>query len=165
MRFIQYVLDAEFGRGVRNVSDEMRQPDKGPRDKAMKEMLNSLMSFENFQDFRSMMANKATSKQEFVNKHQNSKTLHKGDDESKCGGGQKTNVGNAGKTDDVWACYQCTYINEIRFVTCQMCGALGPKAYPTKVGMLAHGILMKSSTILNGRKKSAGARNFGFLMY
>ena len=40
------------------LADEMRQPDKGPRDKAMKEMLNSLMSFENFQDFRSMMATK-----------------------------------------------------------------------------------------------------------
>ena len=85
------------------LADEMRQPDKGPRDKAMKEMLNSLMSFENFQDFRSMMANKATSQQVFVNKHQNSKPLHKGDDESKYGGttsGQKNNDGNTGKTDD-----------------------------------------------------------------
>ena len=32
-------------------------------------MLNALMTFENFQDFRIMMADKAASKNEFVNRH------------------------------------------------------------------------------------------------
>ena len=90
-------------------------------------MLNALMTFENFQDFRIMMADKAASKNEFVNRHNSIDDGHNNnhnynDEESKMGIDTNNNNDN-----DVWACYQCTYVNEIRFATCQICGALGPE--------------------------------------
>ena len=77
----------------------------------------------------------------------------------------KNNVGNAGKTDDVWACYQCTYINEIRFVTCQMCGALGPESVPDKGGNVGSRDIDEIIEALERQKKSVGAHNFEFLIY
>eukprot|EP00943_MAST-04B_sp_MAST-4B-sp1_P008740 g8740.t1 len=115
------------------LADKMRQPDVGPRDKAMKEMLTSLMTFENFQDFRIMMADKAASKHNFASQHgptanhRKKKNDNSGDNETKMGDNTNNN-----KNDDVWACYQCTYINEIRFATCQICGAIGPDNIKSK---------------------------------
>ena len=91
-------------------------------------MLNALMTFENFQDFRIMMADKAASKNEFVNRHNSIDDGHNNnhnynDEESKMG----IDTNNNNNDNDVWACYQCTYVNEIRFATCQICGALGPE--------------------------------------
>ncbi len=130
------------------LADKMRQPDVGPRDKAMKEMLTSLMTFENFQDFRVMMADKAASKHNFATQHSptgNDKKKKNGknsDNETKMGDSShnETKMGDSthnNKNDDVWACYQCTYINEIRFATCQICGAIGPDNIKPKTAPLS----------------------------